>query len=73
MSFSSRFPSGHQRQMFQGCLLYGLHTPFCFAEADCCGCTELTVCKALPCAVVSGMLVDRIGTPALLAARPSGM
>ena len=71
---SSRLPSGHQRQMFRGvCLLYGLCAPFYFDEADCCGYTEPTDCKALPYMVAVGMLVGRIGPPAVLAARPSGM
>lgn len=55
------------------CLLYGLCAPFYFGEADCCGYTEPTDCKALPYMVAVGMLVGRIGPPAVLAARPSGM
>ena len=55
------------------CLLYGLCAPFCLGEADCCGFTEPTGCKALPSRVAVGMLVGRIGPPAVLAARPNGM
>lgn len=55
------------------CLLYGLCAPFYFGEADCCGYTEPTDCKVLPHMVAVGMLVGRIGPPAVLAARPSDM
>lgn len=63
------------RDRCSGCLssLAGLCAPFYFGEADCCGYTEPTDCKALPYMVAVGMLVGRIGPPAVLAARPSGM